>query len=142
MFTMNRRLAILTVSAFWFPVVVEAGDREIRIGMIGLDSSHATAFTRILNDPEHADHLPGGRVVAGFKAFSPDIEQSVSRVDGYVEELSEKWGVKMYPTIEAMCREVDAVMVESLDGRPHKRQALAAIAEFAQRSQGIFVRGD
>ncbi len=108
------------------PALLTAQD-PIRIGMIGLDTSHATAFTAILNDPGHPKHVPGGKVVAGFKAFSPDIESSVSRVDKFTEELRTKWGVEMYDDLAAMCQAVDAVMVESVDGRAHLAQATAAI---------------
>ncbi len=124
---MKRRVFILAASLCWALSTMVWGQETIRIGMIGLDTSHAIAFTRILNDPANKDHVPGGKVVAGFVASSPDIEQSVSRVDGYVEELKSKWGVKMHDSMEAMCRDVDAVMVESLDGRPHLAQARAAI---------------
>jgi hypothetical protein len=95
----------------------------IKIGLIGLDTSHVTAFTKLLNDPADKHHVPGGRVVAGFKGGSPDIESSWSRVDGYTKELTEKWGVKIYDSIEELCRHVDAVMIESVDGRPHLEQA-------------------
>lgn len=101
---------------------------ELRLGMVGLDTSHATAFTKLLNDPTDKNHVPGGRVVAAFKGGSRDIESSWSRVDGYTRELTEKWGVKVYDTIEAMCAEVDAVLIESVDGRPHLEQARPVIA--------------
>lgn len=100
---------------------------ELRIGLIGLDTSHVTAFTQLLNDPTAKDHVPGGRVVAAFKGGSPDLESSRSRVDGYTRELQDKHGVKLYDSIEEMCRHVDAVMLESVDGRPHLAQAVPVI---------------
>lgn len=90
--------------------------------MIGLDTSHVTAFTKLLNDPQDPQHVPGGRVVAGFRGGSPDIESSHTRVEGYTKELQEKWGVEIVDTIEALCEKVDAVMIESVDGRPHLAQ--------------------
>lgn len=108
--------------------MTRAADAELRIGMIGLDTSHATAFTRILNDPSHKDHVKGARVVAAFKGGSPDIASSRDRVEGYTAELTGQHGVKLYPTIEEMCRHVDAVMLESVDGRPHLWQAIPVIA--------------
>jgi predicted dehydrogenase len=101
---------------------------ELRIGMIGLDTSHAPAFTRLLNDPSNTDHVPGGRVVAGFKGGSPDLKSSWSRVDGFTRELTQKWGVTLYDSIEAMCAHVDAVLLESVDGRVHLAQARPVIA--------------
>ena len=40
---------------------------DLRIGMIGLDTSHVIVFTRTFNDPKSPDHVPGGKVVAAFK---------------------------------------------------------------------------
>src|SRR5206468_12142599 len=71
----------------------------LRIGMIGLDTSHVTAFTALLNDPKNPNHTPGAKVVAGFKGGSPDIESSWSRVDQYTQELREKYGVMIYDNI-------------------------------------------
>jgi len=100
---------------------------ELRIGLIGLDTSHVVAFTQALNDPAYPGHIAGGRVVAAFKGGSPDIPSSRDRIDGYTKELQEKYGVKLVDSIEALCREVDAVMLESVDGRPHLEQARPVI---------------
>lgn len=105
-----------------------AAAADLRIGMIGLDTSHATAFSKILHDAQAKDHVPGGRVVAAVKGGSRDIESSWSRVEEYTKELREKWGVTIYETIEEMCRHVDVVLVESVDGRPHLEQARPVIA--------------
>jgi hypothetical protein len=96
---------------------------ELRIGMIGLDTSHVTAFAALLNNEKNAKHVPGGKVVAAFKGGSADIESSISRVEGYTKELQEKYGVKIVPTIEELCTQVDVVMLMSVDGRPHLEQA-------------------
>lgn len=95
-----------------------------RIGMIGLDTSHCVAFTKILHDP--ANNY-AARVVAAVPQSSPDIESSVSRIDGYVETLIKEYGVKMMDSIEAMVAEVDVILVESVDGRPHLAQATPGI---------------
>ena len=105
-----------------------ADDKVIRIGMIGLDTSHVTAFTEIINNPDAKNHVPGAKVVAAFKGGSPDIESSASRVDGYTATLRDKYGVEICDTIEELCTKVDAVMIESVDGRPHLAQAREVIA--------------
>ena len=110
---------VMTLSAF-------AAD-ELRIGIIGLDTSHVTAFTKLLNDPKHKDHVPGARVVAAFKGGSPDVESSASRVDGFTKQLQDEFGVKIVPSIEELCQQVDAVLLESVDGRPHLEQARPVI---------------
>ena len=100
---------------------------DLKLGIIGLDTSHAVAFTKILNDPDNLHHVKGAKVVAAFKGGSPDIPSSRDRVDRYTKTLVEDFGVKLYPTIEAMCGKVDAVLLESVDGRPHLKQAKPVI---------------
>lgn len=99
----------------------EAGG-VIRVGMIGLDTSHVVAFTRLLNDESHAKHVPGAKVVAAYKGGSDDIESSYTRVDKFTEQLSSEFGVEIVDTIEELCTRVDAIMLESVDGRPHLEQ--------------------
>jgi hypothetical protein len=112
---------------FGLASVVYADADDLLIGMIGLDTSHATAFTELLNNPASKNHVAGGKIVAAFKGGSPDLESSWSRVDKYTKELEEKYGVKLYDTIEELCKHVDAVMLESVDGRPHLDQAKPVI---------------
>lgn len=100
----------------------------LRLGIIGTDTSHVTAFTEILNNESSPDHIPGGRVVAAYKGGSPDIESSATRVDKFAEELRTKWNVHFYASIPELCRNVDAVLLESVDGRVHLEQARAVIA--------------
>lgn len=98
---------------------------DIRIGIIGTDTSHVPAFSRTFNDPSYAGHIKGGRVTVAFKGGSRDIESSHTRVDKYAEEISSKYGVKIVPTIKELAEQVDAVMIEAVDGRPHLEQAKA-----------------
>jgi predicted dehydrogenase len=122
---MKALVAFAFILCFTVDVLIGA---ELRLGMIGLDTSHVLAFTKILNDPADKQHVPGGRVVAAFKGGSPDIESSRTRVDDFARQLQEKYGVRLYDSIEEMCRHVDAVFLESVDGRPHLQQARPVIA--------------
>ena len=108
-------------------LILTAQGKDLRIGMVGLDTSHVTAFTRILNDTSAKDHISGGKVVAAVKDSSPDIESSYSRVEKFTDELTNKWGVKLYPNVDELCRNVDAVMIENVDGRPHLKHATDVI---------------
>ena len=100
---------------------------DLKIGIIGLDTSHVSAFTKVLNDPNDKNHVPGGRIVAAFKGGSKDIPTSADRVDKYTQELKEKYGVKIVDSIEELCQQVDFVLLESVDGRPHLEQAKPVI---------------
>lgn len=114
------KLSLLLVPALLTSCVCSAAD--LRIGLIGCDTSHAVAFTEALNNPQAKAHVAGGKVVAAFKGGSPDVQSSWSRVDKYAKTLAEKYGVKFYDSIPEMCRNVDAVLLESVDGRPHLQQ--------------------
>jgi hypothetical protein len=101
---------------------------DLRLGIIGTDTSHVIAFTSILNNEQSPDHIPGARVVAAYKGGSKDVESSASRVDKYAEELRTKWKVEFFSDIAAMCKKVDAVLLESVDGRVHLEQVRPVIA--------------
>ena len=103
-------------------------EKPIRLGIIGLDTSHVIAFTEVLNDPSNPQHIPGARVVAAFKGGTPDNEHSWTRVDRYTAELRDKWKVEIVPDISTLCQKVDAVLLESVDGRPHLEQVRPVIA--------------
>ena len=101
---------------------------DLRVGMIGLDTSHVIAFTEVLNNPDHKDHIPGAKVVAAYKGGSDDVESSYTRVDDYTKQLQDRFGVKIVDTIEELCTMVDAVLLESVDGRPHLEQVKPVFA--------------
>jgi hypothetical protein len=102
--------------------VFAAQSADLRLGIIGCDTSHVTAFTETLNNAEAKNHIAGAKVVAAFKGGSPDVSSSANRVDEYAATLKDKYGVKFYDSIEEMCKNVDAVLLESVDGRPHLEQ--------------------
>ena len=54
----------------------------LKVGIIGLDTSHVVAFTKLLNNPKAKGDLAGVRVVAAFPGGSPDIPSSRDRVAG------------------------------------------------------------
>ncbi len=123
-----KAMTLVASTLIVLAMVSGAGAEDIKVGIIGLDTSHVTAFTQLLNDEKAPNHIPGAKVVAAFKGGSNDIESSYSRVEGYTKDLQEKFGVKIYDTIEELCKNVDAVLLESVDGRPHLEQVKPVIA--------------
>jgi predicted dehydrogenase len=99
----------------------------LRAGLIGLDTSHVTAFTRLLNDPNNEGDLAGVRVVAGFPGGSKDIPDSYKRVDMFTQELRDKHGIEIVKSIEELLARVDVVLLESVDGRPHLEQVIPVL---------------
>src|SRR5688572_23350707 len=115
---MPLHFRILVIATMMLTAAVShAQARTIRIGLIGLDTSHAVAFTQLLNDPSRPDHVPGARVVAAFKQGSPDIEASASRIEKFTAELRDTWKIELVDSIDELVRRVDAVMLVSVDGR-------------------------
>lgn len=124
-----RILAFLALS------VLTLAAADLRLGIVGTDTSHVIAFTTILNDPAHRDHVPGARVVAAYKGGSPDLAASRDRVDRYAEELRSKFGVEIVPDIPTLLGKVDAVLLESVDGRVH----LGQFREIARAGKPVFI---
>jgi WD40 repeat protein len=100
--------------------------KELRAGIIGLDTSHAIAFTKTLNAAHPKPGAEGCRIVAAYPKGSPDIASSVSRVPGYIEEMK-KLNVEIVDSIEELLKRVDVVFLESNDGRPHFEQLLPVL---------------
>jgi predicted dehydrogenase len=95
---------------------------EIKFGLIGLDTSHVVIFSDEFNNPEAAHPLAGAKVVAAWPGGSPDLQSSIGRVPGYTKDLSEKFGVTIMDSIEAVCAACDVILHTSLDGRVHLEQ--------------------
>ena len=94
----------------------------LRIGLIGLDTSHVSTFTKILNDPSNNCHVPGAKVTVAFPGGSDDFELSYSRVDGFTKELRDDWGVQMVDSCAQVAEAADLVIITSVDGRTHLDQ--------------------
>ena len=132
MYTYSNLFSLVTVLSIGLATVMSsplasAADRpELKVGIIGLDTSHAIAFTKILNDPKVSEELAGCRIVAAYPKGSPDIQSSVSRVPQYTQQVREM-GVEIVDSIDELLKRVDCVLLETNDGRPHLEQALPVI---------------
>jgi predicted dehydrogenase len=101
----------------------QANQDVIKLGIIGLDTSHSPAFAKFINDPESNT---GCKVIAAFPGGSPDIESSITRVPGYTQKFQEM-GIEIVDSIDELIKKVDGVLLESVDGRPHLAQATPVI---------------
>ena len=97
-----------------------------RVGIIGLDTSHSVEFTNILNAKDAFSGFAGYKVVAAYPNGSLDIESSVTRIPGYIEDVKKR-GVEIVDSIPAMLEKVDVVLLETNDGRRHLEQALPVL---------------
>lgn len=95
---------------------------DLKLGMIGLDTSHVIKFAEILNDPSNPHFIPGARVTAGYPGGSPDVEASYTRVQGFTRQLAEERGVLIVSSVEEVAEACDGLLITSVDGRVHKEQ--------------------
>ena len=103
-----------------------AAAAETRIGIVGADTSHTAAFVKIMNVDKDPD-VAGFRVTHAYKWGSRDIPGCTNRYSKIVPEI-EAAGVKMTETIAELVANVDCVMLETCDGRPHLEQAREILA--------------
>ncbi|MEP6669189.1 MAG: Gfo/Idh/MocA family oxidoreductase [Chthoniobacter sp.] len=127
--------SLLPLFAYTFAlaVAVQAAEepKQIRAGIIGLDTSHVLAFTTTLNkgpkNPADADEVAGVKVVAAYPQGSKDIKSSTDRVPEYTEKVK-ALGVEIVDSVEELVKRVDVVFLESNDGRVHLEQVLPVLA--------------
>ena len=126
---MNRREFIYNTTiagstlGLSFPSLATSLLSPIKIGIIGLDTSHAPAFAKYFNVTDTSGNF---RVVAAFPHGSKDIQSSVSRIPKYTEEVK-GYGVSIVDSIKKLLETVDVVLLETNDGRLHKEQAFQVI---------------
>jgi hypothetical protein len=95
----------------------------IKVGIIGLDTSHSTAFTELLNSDSNEEIVKEFQIVAAYPYGSKTIKSSYERIPGYIEEVK-KHGVEIVSSIAELLKKVDCVMLETNDGRLHLEQAV------------------
>jgi predicted dehydrogenase len=130
-----NRWSIVVAGVFvisWGAGIAAAGE-SFRLGIIGLDTSHSVAFTKVFNaetptdDRAEAELLASFRVVAATPLGSLDIVSSTSRREKITADVA-ALGVEIVDSIEALLPLVDGVLLETNDGRPHLAQARQVIA--------------
>lgn len=98
-----------------------AVEADMRVGIIGLDTSHVLRFTEAMN-VKRLPCVDGFRVTTAYQWGSRDIVSATNRYPQYIAEMG-KMGVRLVPTIEALIEDVDCICLETNDGREHLRQA-------------------
>lgn len=102
-------------------------DAGKRVGLIGLDTSHVTAVTNALNNPNSRIDWGGYKVVAAYPTKgSADMKESIGRLAGFTEKVKGQ-GVEIVDSIEELLKKVDVVLLESVDGRRHLAEALPVL---------------
>lgn len=96
--------------------------KPLRAGIIGLDTSHVPAFTKIFNSPDAEGDVVGIKVVVGYPGGT-DYGPSRDRVAKFTQGMREA-GVEIVDTIPQLLEKCDVVLLESVDGRIHLEEAI------------------
>lgn len=112
------RLLLISFGAIISSSAASAAE-PVRVGIIGIDNYQSVAFTRLFHKPPKDNPDLGGiQVVAAWPGGSPDVEKSVSGVKRWTERLT-GMGISIEETIDDVLKQVDAVMIMTVDGRAH-----------------------
>lgn len=107
--------------------------KVLRAGIVGLDTSHVPAFTKLFNDPSAEGDLSGVRVVVGYPGGT-DMPASRDRVGKFTEQVR-GMGVEIVDSIPQLLEKVDVVLLESVDGRIHLQEA----REIFKAGKSVFI---
>lgn len=103
-------------------VLLLSSQAQVKVGIIGLDTSHAIAFTKELNGADKKEQYKDFKIVAAYPYGSKTIKSSFDRIPGYIDQVKEL-GVEIVPSIEELLKKVDVVLLETNDGNLHLEQA-------------------
>lgn len=118
---MKTKTILLSLIFLAVSTVITAQE-TIKIGIIGLDTSHSVAFANMLNGENKSEEYKDFHIVAAYPYGSKTIKSSYDRIPGYIEQV-EALGVEVVPSIEELLKKVDCVMLETNDGNLHLEQA-------------------
>lgn len=114
--------AVSVLGTLSAPAAAQDATKPLKAGIIGLDTSHVVAFTKVLNNPKNEGDLAGVRVVAAYPGGSQDIPASKNRLEGFTKTLRDQYQIEIVDSIDGLLKKVDVVLLESVDGRPHLEQ--------------------
>lgn len=114
-------LALTTLAAIFLTNALLGAAEPLRVGIVGCDTSHAIAFTKLINAPDATGLRADIEVVAAFPGGSNDIPSSADRVGSFTEQLR-GMGIEIVDSIPALVDKCDAFLLESVDGRTHLSQ--------------------
>lgn len=122
---MKRNVLLLLIIQF-LAITSLHSQEIIRLGIIGLDTSHSEAFIKLINGENPQPDYTGFKIVAAYPYGSRTIESSYRRIPQYTE-TARQHGVRITSSIEELLKEVDCVLLETNDGTLHLEQAKEVI---------------
>ncbi len=104
--------------------------KELQIGMIGLDTSHALRFGECFHAPDGEPGGSGARIAKAFPGGSRTFALSRDRVGEFTREMKEAFGVAISDSLDELAG-LDGYLLESVDGTQHLEQ-FEILSEFGR----------
>ncbi|MCX7423445.1 MAG: Gfo/Idh/MocA family oxidoreductase [Planctomycetia bacterium] len=110
----------------------------VRVGILGIDNFGSVAYTEFLNRPHAEGVFEGVRVVAAYPIGSNDYPDSDKLVASWKDQLTKMYQnpkdpkdavppIEFVNSTEELLKKCDVVMIFSMDGRLHLKQAEAVL---------------
>ena len=119
---MNKSKRIVFLSSLLLLTFNVLNAASLKVGVIGLDNYQAVAFANLFQTAKPGEPLAGFEVVAAFPGGSPDIPESVQGLPRWTERFK-TMGIPFVNSIADVVERADVVILMSLDGRVHLKQA-------------------
>ncbi len=117
----HATLLAFTLLSLLGPAFAQDGLKPLRAGIVGLDTSHVPAFTKLFNKGETEGELAGIKVTTGYTGGT-DMPASATRKEKFTQQLRDM-GVEIVDSIPKLLEKVDVILLESVDGRIHLQEA-------------------
>ena len=122
---MRNRTRILLAAVLFSSLAASAAfakEGVLRAGIVGCDTSHVVAFSKLINKPDASAPFDTIEITVAYPGGSPDIpKESTDRIPAFVKQLKEM-GIEIVDSPEQVAEKCDVVLLESVDGRPHLKQ--------------------
>ncbi|WP_462409861.1 Gfo/Idh/MocA family protein [Neobacillus sp. Marseille-QA0830] len=92
---------------------------NLKIGMIGLDSSHCIEFTNLLNNPQHSFHVGGAVINSVYPFYSEYLPLSKNRFPQFRDKMKSQFSINMVDSIDELARSSDGILITAVDGSKH-----------------------
>ena len=136
----NRCLSLMTACLLGVGAsgaMVAAAD-PVKVGILGIDNFGSVAYTEFLNRPHAEGVFEGVRVVAAYPIGSADYPDSDKLVASWKDQLLKMYQspadpkdavppIEMVGSVDELLGKCDAIMIFSMDGRLHRKQAEAVL---------------
>ncbi len=134
MLTSHWTVWIVGIALVFSGRLVGCAAEPVKVGILGIDNFGSVAYTEFLNRPHAEGVFEGVRVVAAYPVVNGDYPESAELTARWKDQLTKMYQSPKEPkdavppiewvnSVDELLAKVDAVMIFSMDGRLHFKQA-------------------